>query len=76
MRIPWVVFTAVTALSCAGTKTQENGPNAMGGERIPFVGQWSCPYTTNSGFMASTKMVFTTNADDTLSSASTINTTP
>src|SRR6266700_2979469 len=70
----WIVFAAASALSCAGTKNQDNG--AMAGAQSPFVGQWSCPYTTNSGYMASTKMVFTANADGTLSSTSTINTSP
>src|SRR5260370_13549643 len=74
MRNAWIVFAAASALSCAGTKSQDNG--AMAGAQSPFVGQWSCPYTTNSGFMAFTKMVFTASADGMLSSTSTINTSP
>jgi hypothetical protein len=52
---------------------QGNVPDAGSGPMSNgFVGQWSCPYATNSGFMDSTKMVFTENPDGTLSSTSKI----
>jgi hypothetical protein len=38
----------------------------------PFLGSWSCPYTTDSGYMDSTPFVFTQNPDGTLSSTSMI----
>ena len=72
----WLVLLLASTGACS--KTNSGGPpsNVSDGGPIPtsngFVGQWSCPYTTNSGFMASTKVVFTENSDGTLSSTSMI----
>jgi hypothetical protein len=74
----WVVLVLASTAACSkGNRDQGNGSDA-GSDAGPsptsnaFVGQWSCPYTTNSGFMDSTKMVFTENPDGTLSSTSKI----
>jgi hypothetical protein len=45
------------------------------GSGNPFLVPWTCPYTTSSGFMGSTPLAFTLNADGTLSSTSMIATT-
>jgi len=62
--------TPSDAGSGAGTDAGTDAGSAAGS--TGFVGQWSCPYMTNSGFMDSTKMVFVKNPDGTLSSTSKI----
>jgi hypothetical protein len=52
------------------------GGTANAGAGNPFLAPWTCPYMTNSGFTSSTPMVFSLDDDGTLSSTSTINTTP
>ncbi len=66
--------TAATAAAAAtgAAAWQCRGRRAAGA----FAGQWTCPYTTNSGFQDSTKFVFTANPDGTLSSTSTIQSDP
>jgi hypothetical protein len=59
---------ALLALGIAACSSGSSG--GASGPSSPFAGQWTCPYTTNSGFMDSTPMVFTANADGTLSSTS------
>jgi hypothetical protein len=66
-------------LALAGVVACSKSNGGSGGGGSPdtaspstFVGEWSCPYTTVSGFMDSTKMVFTSNPDGTLSSTSKI----
>ena len=80
------IVLASTVGCGAGTRGQNgNGQDAGNQDQVgsgrdgdvgvtpnTFAGQWSCPYSTNSGFTASTKMVFTENADGTLSSRSKI----
>jgi hypothetical protein len=62
-----VALLALGIAACSsGSKSGASGPQS------PFAGQWTCPYTTNSGFMDSTPMVFTANKDGTLSSTSTL----
>ena len=78
----WVLVLAgsVACSSGSGSHGQSQGGNGGGGSDAgsnptssnAFVGQWTCPYETNSGFMDSTKMVFTENPDGTLSSTSKI----
>jgi hypothetical protein len=85
MRKRWFVLVLATAAACTGGNEGrgnrsdagnqgQGGPSDAGSNLTsnPFVGQWSCPYTTNSGFMDSTQMVFTESADGTLSSTSKI----
>jgi hypothetical protein len=62
----------------AGNATAGNAAagSTMVGANNPFLVPWTCSYATNSGFEASTPMVFSLNADGALSSTSTINTTP
>lgn len=84
MRQTWIVL-AVMAGACSSSAPGQGTPGAGGNQgqgghpsggstpsSNPFVGQWSCPYATNSGYMDSTKMVFSENADGTLSSTSMI----
>ena len=59
----------------SGTAGNATAGNATSGSGNPFLVPWTCPYTTNSGFTASTPMVFSLNADGSLSSTSMINTT-
>ncbi len=78
----WLLLALASgAVACSSGGNGGNGQASQGGNGPDggsnatlnaFVGQWSCPYTTNSGFMDSTKMVFTENADGTLSSMSMI----
>lgn len=68
--------TAGNAAGGSATAGSTTGGNTTSGSDNPFVVPWTCPYTTSSGFMGSMKMVFSVNADGTLSSTSTINTTP
>ena len=77
MRKRWMVPVLAGTVACStgngNASHGGNGPDA--GSTTPsnaFVGAWTCPYTTNSGFMDSTPMVFTANADGTLSSTSKI----
>jgi hypothetical protein len=85
MRKPWLVLVLSITQACSSGNGSNGGqsPRPDGGSGHPdggssltsastFEGQWSCPYTTNSGFQDSTKMVFTRNSDGTLSSTSKI----
>ena len=79
MRKPWFVLVLAAGAACSSSSGQQPVNHSDAGADAgsnpgsnAFAGQWSCPYTTNSGFMDSTKMVFTQNSDGTLSSTSKI----
>jgi hypothetical protein len=65
----WVVSLAMVAAGCGSASGTSGGAT---GPQSPFVGSWTCPYTTNSEFMDTTTMVFKLNADGTLSSTSSL----
>lgn len=74
MRKMWFVLVLATTTACSGGNQGQGGDSDEGSKLTSnaFVGRWSCPYTTNSGFMDSTQMVFTQSADGALSSTSMI----
>jgi len=79
MRKTWFLVLVAASAACSSSSGRGPGNRSDGGVDAGskpasngFAGQWSCPYTTNSGFMDSTKMVFTQNPDGTLSSTSMI----
>lgn len=65
---------ALLALASAVACSKSDGGGGGGDTSLPttFAGQWTCPYTTVSGFQDTTKVVFTMNPDGTLSSTSKI----
>jgi hypothetical protein len=77
-RKTWSLLVLASTLACGTGNRGQGGGDASspdaGSRPTPnaFAGQWSCPYTTNSGYMGSTKMVFSENPDGTLSSTSKI----
>jgi hypothetical protein len=73
MKKIWFLLALASLVACSksdGGNGGAVGPDA--GSPSTFAGEWSCPYTTVSGFQDSTKMVFTVNPDGTLSSTSKI----
>jgi hypothetical protein len=71
----FVVFAGATLAACSASSpgpsaSPEAGADVTEETPNPFVGSWSCNYTTNSGYSGSTPFDFTANPDGTLSSTS------
>jgi hypothetical protein len=60
------ILIATTMLGCSSSQSVGNDAGHI--VENPFAGTWTCPYSTNSGYTATTAFDFTVNTDGTLAS--------